>query len=318
MAYTFHNLIIETLQQIKKPLTPKEIWDAAVELGIAGKLNTKGKTPWRTLGAKIYVDMKENPDTHFVQAETSPVRFYLRDLWDVKDIDTAMVEKENDEKSLKIDKGFHERDLHPLLVKAVYSHPHFKCNVKTIKHETSKKTFKGYNEWLHPDLVGIYFPFEDYVQGTLLLQEALKVNPYKMFSFEMKITLNMSNLREYYFQAVSNSSWAHEGYLVALNIDDDILFRDELRRLSNAFGIGVIQLNAECIEESEVLFTAKEREFLDWDTINRLTMENRDFKLFIEDLTEDIKLSKIKSRYDEVLDDARYEQYIRGKGIITS
>jgi hypothetical protein len=30
----------------------------------------------------------------------------------------------------------------------------------------------------------------------------------------MKKELNFSNLRESYFQAVSNSSWANEGYLV--------------------------------------------------------------------------------------------------------
>lgn len=32
--------------------------------------------------------------------------------------------------------------------------------------------------------------------------------------------MNFTNLREYYFQAVSNSSWANEGYIVALDIDD--------------------------------------------------------------------------------------------------
>ena len=43
--------------------------------------------------------------------------------------------------------------------------------------------------------------------------------PLKIYSFEMKKYLSIANLREYYFQAVSNSSWANEGYLVALNID---------------------------------------------------------------------------------------------------
>lgn len=90
--------------------------------------------------------MKENPDTDSVRVEASPIRFYLKHLGDIKNIDTVMLEKENDEKLSKIDKGFYERDLHLLLVKAVYSHPYFKCNVKTIKHEASKKTFKGYNE----------------------------------------------------------------------------------------------------------------------------------------------------------------------------
>ena len=63
----------------------------------------------------------------------------------------------------------------------------------------------------------------------------------------MKKTLNFTNLREYYFQAVSNSSWANEGYSVALDIDEDDSFLAELKRLNNAFGIGVIKLNAENI-----------------------------------------------------------------------
>ncbi len=63
----------------------------------------------------------------------------------------------------------------------------------------------------------------------------------------MKKTLNFTNLREYYFQAVSNSSWANEGYIVALDIDEDDSFFAELKRLNNAFGIGVIKLNAENI-----------------------------------------------------------------------
>ena len=51
--------------------------------------------------------------------------------------------------------------------------------------------------------------------------------------------------------------------------------------------------------QSEILFSAKEKEFLDWDTINRLVDSNPDFKKFLEDLMEDIKVGKIKSKYDE-------------------
>lgn len=59
---------------------------------------------------------------------------------------------------------------------------------------------------------------------------------------------------------------------------------DELRRLNNAFGIGVIRLDAEHFMQSEILFSAKEKDSLDWDTINRLVDDNRDFKTFLNDL----------------------------------
>lgn len=55
--------------------------------------------------------------------------------------------------------------------------------------------------------------------------------------------------------------------------------------------------------QSEILFSAKEKDSLDCDTINRLVDDNRDFKSFLNDLMEDIKVGKIKSRYDRVYED---------------
>lgn len=65
------------------------------------------------------------------------------------------------------------------------------------------------------------------------------------------------------------------------------------------------------MEQSEILCAAKIREFLDWETIDRLTEENSDFKSFVEDLMEAIKLGKIKSKYDKTL-----AQYVHEKGIL--
>ena len=198
---------------------------------------------------------------------------------------------------------FTERDLHIILSSYVRANEHFGCLTKTIYHEVSKRRKNGINKWLHPDIVGVHFPFESYTENTLKLFDILKVNPYKLYSFEIKKELNFSNLREYYFQAVSNSSWAHEGYLVALNISEDTDLIDEIRRLNNAFGIGVIRLNQEHFMQSEILFSAKERDSLDWDTVNRLVAENTDFRKFLDDLMEDITVGKVKSTYDKIFTD---------------
>ena len=40
----------------------------------------------------------------------------------------------------------------------------------------------------------------------------------KLWSFEAKLLINRSNVRECFFQAVSNSSWANFGYLVAAGV----------------------------------------------------------------------------------------------------
>ena len=122
-------------------------------------------------------------------------------------------------------------------------------------------------------------------------------------------------MRQSYFQAVSNSSWANEGYLVTLNIDDDPTFKDEVRRLNNAFGIGIIKLNPANIFESEILFPSRINQEIDWDTVNRLANENSDFNDFLKLITEDCKLGKVKSQYDKVYKMDELTKYIKDKGI---
>lgn len=315
MSVTFIELAIEVLSIVKRPLSEREIWNEANKMNISDNVKSKGKTPWKTLGARIYTDIKDNPNTRFIQASKRPAKFYLKDF---EVLESSELNNENfpcRENDISKNTNFNERDLHPLLVRFLYSNQHFKCNTKTIYHENSNKRQKGYNEWLHPDLVGIYFPFDDYSIETRKLQEAFKISSFKLFSFEMKIKLNFTNLREYYFQAVSNSSWAHEGYLVVLDIEEDGLLYDELRRLNNAFGIGVIKLNPMEIEQSEILFPSKERDIIDMDTVDRLAGENKDFRCFMNDIIEDIKVGKVKSTYDKVYADDEYERYIAEKGI---
>ena len=312
MSFGFIDFAKEVLKASENPLSVEEMWEAGCNQGLDEKLGSSGKTPIRTLSARIYVDIKNNMDSVFIQVSKRPAKFYLKG----KDINP---EKEIPESGAGRRKGkFTERDLHILLSSFVCTDEHFKCMTKTIYHEVSKREKSGKNKWLHPDIVGVHFPFDSYTDNTLKLFDVLKVNPYKLYSFEMKISLTLSNLREYYFQAVSNSSWAHEGYLVALKISEEPELMDELRRLNNAFGIGVIRLDAEHFMQSEILFSAKEKDSLDWDTINRLVDDNRSFKSFLNDLMEDVKVGKVKSRYDDVyLEEEQMYQYVLKCGIVS-
>lgn len=95
-------------------------------------------------------------------------------------------------------------------------------------------------------------------------------------------------------------AWANESYLVAAEVSDEEEFRSELARLSTSFGIGVIKLDLNNPHSSEIIFPAKYREALDWETINKLTMNN-DFKEFISTVKIDITSRKIhKKEYDQV------------------
>ncbi|MCZ2208046.1 hypothetical protein, partial [Cylindrospermopsis raciborskii] len=99
----------------------------------------------------------------------------------------------------------------------------------------------------------------------------------------------------------------NESYLVAAEVSEEEEFKNELSRLSTSFGIGVIKLSIEEPHSSEIIFPAKYRETLDWETINKLTM-NSDFKEFISTVKTDITSKKIhKKEYDEVIDIETYK-----------
>jgi uncharacterized protein len=315
---TFWDIIERTIEKVATPLSAKEIWDKANELGTIGDYITTGKTPWATIAAYCYTDINRGGDTSMIiQTSERPAQFFLRKLGDKIDIKKVQQQKDTEvAKKERVElKKFIERDLHSVLVAYAYGDSHFKANLKTIYHENSSKSTKGQNEWLHPDLVGVYFPFRDYKSETLEIQKNLSITSIKLFSFELKISLSFGNLRQSYFQAVSNSSWANEGYLVALNIDDDPTFKDEVRRLNNAFGIGIIRLNPENIFESEILFPSSINQEIDWDTVNRLANENSDFSEFLKLITEDCKLGKVKSQYDKVFNLEELTKHIKDKGI---
>ena len=313
MSYTFLKLAEETLVKSNIPLTDKEIWDKSGDYGLHEKCNSTGKTPWKSIGAQIYTDMKNNDDSKFIIISKRPVKFGLKCL----DISSNTTNKTYSEKSSSKDNiiKFNERDLHILFSTYVYSDPHFKCYTKTIYHEKSNKKQKGKNQWLHPDIVGVYFPFNDYKDSTIQIINSFSECAIKLFSFEIKIEIDFSTLREYFFQAVSNSSWANEGYLVALKYSDDSDLLDEMRRLNNSFGIGFIKLNPNNIEQSEILISAYERTSIDWQTVNRLVEENSDFKDFVDSINEDNKVSKVKSQYDKTLEPNAVYKYVEDKNI---
>lgn len=305
----FLELAEHIIKEVNQPLTTNEIWEKALELGLDQKLSSKGKTPWSTLAARLYVDIRDNQDSRFLLIGKRPTKFGLK--YDVETVTHQQVP------ILKSDK-FNERDLHPLLVKFADTYYHFRgAKLKTIFHENSNRAKKGYNRWLHPDLVGVYFSFNDriraYEKVIIDFQNDFSIVATKLFSFELKVSIDISNLREYYFQAVSNSSWANEGYLVALKIDEEII--EEIRRLANSFGIGLIKLDAENIEEGQIIVPAANKKQLDIDAMDRLASENKDFAHFLQSIIDDNKIKKVNSQYDKVMSNDEIFKYLKDKGI---
>jgi len=187
---------------------------------------------------------------------------------------------------------YKERSLHRLLSNYLLDK-----NIlsKTIFHETSNRADQA-QKWVHPDMVGVEFnEFQETVTRSLL--KATETKEYiALYSYELKRTIdNDHQLKEYFFQALSNSSWANYGYLVAFEINEDVM--EEMERLNRSFGIGVIKLSP-YKDDTTILFPARKNE-LDYYTIDKLCRINTDFKNFIT------RSTKVINAQTEVLEDVK-------------
>jgi uncharacterized protein len=290
---TFLELAEKVLSEVKKPLPVSEIWKYAEEKQYTNQLGSQGKTPAATLGAQLHVSARDNEKSPFSTIGSRPMKFYLKKLKYSKEDLAEDLEVEDD---LTHTMEYSERDLHAVLSYFIFYH--MNAFSKTLDHKKSTK--KEFGEWVHPDVVACYFPIEDWKPEVYDFSMALKDTPIHLMSFEIKRQLSFSNLRESFFQAVSNSSWAHEGYLVASVISEEKEFADELKRLCNSFGIGIIYLDVEDPENSQILIPADETEYLDWETINKLAI-NPDFKEFLNRVKRDVESKEIRKEwYDKI------------------
>ena len=188
-------------------------------------------------------------------------------------------------------KSFDERSLHKLFCSYLRTRNIY---AKTIYHEKSSSRVDSAQKWVHPDIVGVQFE-EFKNDATLsLLKAAEPKESVHIYSYEMKRKIDSDyTLKQCYFQALSNSSWANFGYLVAFEINEDL--DEEMERLNNAFGIGIILMQA---NDSKILYPAREKA-LDYNTIEKLNNLNPDFCSFIT------KLSKVMNASKDYTADAR-------------
>lgn len=198
---------------------------------------------------------------------------------------------EDEVKTTETHKTFDERSLHKLFCNYLRTRNIY---AKTIYHEKSSTKADNTQKWVHPDIIGVQFE-EFKNEATLSLLKATDPKEaVHIYSYEMKRRIeNDSQLKQYYFQALSNSSWANFGYLVAFEIADGL--EEEMERLNNAFGIGIILMQA---TEATTLYPAREKS-LDYNTIEKLNNLNAGFCEFIK------KLSKVMNASRDYTQDAK-------------
>lgn len=309
-TYTFKQLALDVLATAPAPLTTEEIWLEGLRLTLNSRLRSVGKTPVATLYADLHRATQDGETSEFVRVGNRPRRYWLRSRGVAPSgpASAPIAKPSMAAKAVMLV----ERDLHPLL--AWYADTKMGgLLVRTIYHEKSKK--RAFGEWVHPDVVGVLFPkraLENDV--SLQLARALSAPLCKIFSFEIKVRVDFSNLREAFFQAVSNSSWAHEAYLAASELDDSPEFVEELERLSHAFGIGVIRLFTTDPLSSYMVIPARTRLELDWTTIDKLAEMNADVAAFLKNVTDDMQTDIHPKEYDSVPEDpVRYLDEARRK-----
>ncbi len=174
-----------------------------------------------------------------------------------------------------------EFDLYPVL--ASYLLDALKIYSKRIDDRRSGTREKNRDKWLHPDLVGMENLTSGWSHEIVKVAASYPDRKALLWSFEVKLSLVGSNVRESYFQAVSNSSWANVGYLAAKNIA--LGAKNEIETLNSLYGIGLLRINTENHMESEVLIPARQRLEVHWETCDRLARLNPDFREYIEQVS---------------------------------
>ncbi len=192
---------------------------------------------------------------------------------------------------LESTKTFDERSLHKLFCSYLRTRSIY---AKTIFHEKSSSRIDSAQKWVHPDIVGVQFE-EFKNDATLSLLKATEPKEtVHLYSYELKKKIESDyQLKQYYFQALSNSNWANFGYLVAFEINEGL--DEEMERLNNAYGIGIIQMQD---GNWTILYPAREKA-LDYNTIEKLNNLNRDFCTFID------KISKVLNAPEKYIKEAK-------------
>ncbi|AYQ45207.1 HrgA protein [Helicobacter pylori] len=293
-------IIQSVLEAIKEPIKVTEIYDKAKELFEEGEIENMfdygGNTPESSVSASIYTALNKGEELPFYKVQEKPVLISLKG--------TAKELVLNAEKpstpSVKI---AHERDLHPFLTYMAFGNENLKCYTKTIFHEESSKSIKGIDRWLYPDMVGVRFLHAELSNENLIaFSKKFDTLPVKLVSFELKREISVHNCRECYFQAISNSSWANEGYLVGYHINThDLKLMDLLKRLHASFGIGVIDLRTD-EDKSAILLNAKYKEKIDYTVASELSEKNPKFSAFLKSVVDydPNHQHRYKDEFDEV------------------
>ena len=225
---------MESTWRTKISIDLYEIHDKIIEKDYIDWSNAK--TPSDTVGAQLGDFIRHN-DTRVKRVKGKRgFKYYLSKLENELNL-SEIIEKETETKKVLKSKVYQERDLHRLLSSYLKSQETFS---KTIFHEKSVNSKDDHQKWIHPDMIGVNFLNLKNKSSNSLMKVINQFDAFNLISYELKREIKSDyELKKCFFQAVSNSSWANYGYLVAFDISQNLM--GEMERLSQSFGIGIIE-----------------------------------------------------------------------------
>lgn len=327
---TIKEAILKSLEALPRPSTHLQVLECI-------KLNNfyefEGKTPDATISAQLGEFIRKGDSRVGRYKDGGAYYYFLSNnlahsafldqssiLSNIENDTSIEVKNKKNISNKKSGFEFQERDLHKLFIEYLNS---IGIRSKTIFHEKSKNGNDDAQKWIHPDIVSVKFLDFKTEASIRLLKTLDKKDSVNIFSYELKKEIsNDYELKKSFFQAVSNSSWANYGYLVAFDFNTSLLY-SEMERLNKAFGIGFIKINPDPYLSKEIL--PAQFRTLDYQTIDKLCNINSDFEKFIENIekiltAEDRYVQALKNDFFEFCDELfknedDIKQYCQNKNI---
>lgn len=242
----------------------------------------------------------ENPNIQFI--ETRPREFYY-DQNELSATDGLIPEQKELDGQQALRASLTEHDLYPMLGEILFTE--LRCFSMRIdeKASSNQNGAKG-NRWLFPDVVGMIPLSSNWNKEVSVLADTLATDRIQLVSIEVKKDITRSDIREYFFQTVSNSAWANFAYLAAVDLKGNA--NDELTLLCSSYGIGFIVIDPKDLSNSQIKIPAQHRSAIDVNALNRLAIENRDAREFVENVSTFIKTGRLKTSDWDLVPDLKY------------
>lgn len=281
---SFFNLVKKILTEENRPLSYMEIIEIAEQKGYDGYIDGFLGQGWKPFIDELYLKIENDPDSAIVKTNSKPTRFALRGMESGKPSITNITRESGD---MSISPGY------ALLTYYAYKFLNVFCKDIIYKNITTP----NYTKWVCPEVFGINASpdrLSNARSNDLRVEAGSSVS---LYSFELVEKLGYYNLKETYFNALSTSLWANKSFLVVVEFEDndEEILREDLKKLSDRYGVGIIKLDRESPDSSAVMFQSKLRDNIDIEMIDKLSEENIEFHNIVKSAEDILKAKKINS-----------------------